>query len=122
MIISIGAERAQKLIDFLIRKFVTNKGRPITIKNYTIMPKFAVVEVGKYVKHRLILYTFTERLLRMRCKSIVFDVRGLKNNLVTQVEITDDGDVIVLPDRDKKAVDDFIHAIESHYACERQKA
>ena len=120
MIISVDKERARRLIKLLILRFIKSEGRPITIKEYVLLPKLVVVEVGSYVRYKLLVYTFTKRLLRVRPVAVVFDVKGLEKHLATQVEIVDDGTVIVMPDRDQERVYEFIQVLEASLVNERE--
>ena len=98
-----------KVLNTLIFLAEHYRGRRFRINDYTIIPKAVIICEGEIC---YLLEAFSRSLENV--KAAVFDVAGLHKRYATQIEIYNNGNVIVSPKRPREAVEDFLNKIADY--------
>ena len=94
------------LFELLLQK-VTKEGKSeFKIKKYTFFFRYSTVKIGTILKEEIQIPKLDANISDEDVESLVFDVRGLDDTFITQIEVTLD-ELYVIPSRSLDIIQTF---------------
>lgn len=94
------------LFELLLQK-VTKEGKSeFKIKKYTFFFRYSTVKIGTILKEEIQIPKLDANISDEDVESLVFDVIGLDNSYITQIEVTR-SELYVIPSRPPEKIQSF---------------
>jgi hypothetical protein len=97
----------------LLQKVAKEGNNKFKIKEYTFFFRYSTVRIGTVLKEEFQLPELDTNISEDDVLSLVFDVTGLDDLYITQMEVTRDA-LYIIPTRSKDKIESFENSVIAH--------